>query len=1275
MSSRRISLRSRLVCGRIARTSLWILVAATTVGTSWLPTVLGQDLANQLQREAGAAIANDVLADGDAKRGAVIFFRPELACARCHETSEGRRLGPNLAERREVTPEHLIQSVLKPSAVIREGYQQELFQLLDGRQIAGIIAEENDSEILLDRIEEPGEPLRIHSQDVDQRRTLPESSMPIGLASLLNNRQEFLDLVCYLKEIADQGPARAAQLRPAHAMTSLPPLPEYERNLDHRQLVSDNRPAVISQGQEIYRLICSSCHGDLQNEGSMPTSLRFATGKFKRGNDPYSMYLTLTHGYGLMLPQRQLVPRQKYAVIHYIRQHFLKDHNPDQYFAVNDAYLSELPTGDGVGPEPILRRPWTEMDYGPSFFNTIEVAGSEQRNIAQKGLTVRLDPGSGGVAKGSHWILYDHDTLRMAAIWRGKFIDFNGIHFNGVHARHPKITGQVLFENPDLPGWNGPDGQGYQAPRTKGRDGRLFGPVPRQWAQYHGLHRYGNRSVLNYSVNGVAVQESPEMQVNADVSLVIRQLKVGPRKTPLVMRVTDQSDGALINDAAWISQSGPDDRRWSFDGRRYLEHSLEPEEQERLASGFSFTARVRTRTDGTIVAYTTSQEDWMPNGRTFFVRNGRLGFDIGWVGAVTGKRKVNDGRWHQVRADWNARTGETVLWIDGQQDAVGELRIKEELSEPVLRIGYTQANFPASSNFEGEMESVSIRSWDKRDQETSEWNWTPSAPEDNRAWQQLPGQQDEPNRFVSVGHGSTAKLLPGEGFLELEIPAGDQPMTIPVVYGFTDQPLNADRVKEICQTLPEANFDLWTGGGSASWPTVLETTIQEFQKAGGLIQDKVLLPVQNPWNCRLRLTGIDFIPGTPDAMVCAWDGSVWRVNGIRGKAGEPVRWQRVACGLFQPLGIRFRDGQLFVTCRDQLVHLRDLNDDGEYDHYRCFNNDHQVTEHFHEFAMGLQTDDDGNFYYAKSARHALPALVPHHGTLLKISADGKQTQIIANGFRAANGVCLNPDGSFVVTDQEGHWNPKNRINWVTPGKFYGNMFGYHSVTDESDAAMEPPLCWITNEFDRSPAELLWVDSQKWGPLNGKLLNLSYGYGKMYVVPFEEKSDGRQGGMCAFDMPAFETGVMRGRFHPDDGHLYCCGMFAWSSTQEKPGGLYRLRASGEPFHLPVDLKTATGKVQITFSEKLDRDSVQPNAFAIQAWDLKRTANYGSEHYNQRTWDVTSARLESDGKTVTLAVPELTETWGMEIAFSLKDAEGKEFQNRIHNTINYLEDDGT
>ena len=89
--------------------------------------------------------------------------------------------------------------------------------------------------------------------------------------------------------------------------------------------------------------------------------------------------------------------------------------------------------------------------------------------------------------------------------------------------------------------------------------------------------------------------------------------------------------------------------------------------------------------------------------------------------------------------------------------------------------------------------------------------------------------------------------------------------------------------------------------------------------------------------------------------------------------------------------------------------------------------------------------------------------MPHHGTLIKVSEGGVKSEILANGFRAANGVCQNPDGTFIVTDQEGHWNPMNRINWVKRGGFYGNMYSYGASEDSSDTAMEQPLCWVDTQ--------------------------------------------------------------------------------------------------------------------------------------------------------------------------------------------------------------------
>ncbi len=200
------------------------------------------------------------------------------------------------------------------------------------------------------------------------------------------------------------------------------------------------------------------------------------------------------------------------------------------------------------------------------------------------------------------------------------------------------------------------------------------------------------------------------------------------------------------------------------------------------------------------------------------------------------------------------------------------------------------------------------------------------------------------------------------------------------------------------------------------------------------------------------------------------------------------------------------------------------------------------------------------------------------------------------------------------------------------------------------------------------SELLWVNSEKWGPLNGSLLNFSYGYGKIYVVPHEEVDGQMQGGMCEFPIDQFPTGVMRGRFHPGDGQLYCCGMFAWAGNQEQPGGLYRVRYTGKPVHLPVELHATTEGIEIGFSGAVDPESAaDASNYSVNTWDLKRTKNYGSEHYNEQRLKVDIASVSSDGKTVKLIIPEIKPTWGMEINYAIKTSDGNKLQGKIHNSI--------
>jgi hypothetical protein len=712
-----------------------------------------------------------------------------------------------------------------------------------------------------------------------------------------------------------------------------------------------------------------------------------------------------------------------------------------------------------------------------------------------------------------------------------------------------------------------------------------------------------------------------------------------------------------------------------------------PEGLDMHGSDCSIHARIRTLKGGTIFAKAPATGPWAPDGVTFFVRGGKLGFDIGWVGAVTSRQPVADGKWHDVALVSEGKTGRVRLYVDGKLDGEKALRSKEKASKFVARIGYTSPNFPSpQSYFDGDIAEVRFYRRALAPKEAA----GPDAGKSLVArW--LPASSKGGTLRDETGHGhdgtaargpsaapqgqivaGLAAPLPGskwhatkDGHLRLTIPPGKEPLKFVLWMG---------RLKEgkklPSPTVEAIDLQTLTKGGPRRWPDTVKTKGTRGSDDGPFAVDDLPRPASNPWLCQVRLSGFDFYPDGKRAVVCSWDGDVWLVSGID-RPERGLEWQRIASGLFQPLGVKLVDGKPYVSCRDQIVVLHDLNGDGETDFYENFNNDHQVTEHFHEFAMGLQRDGEGNFYYAKSARHALPALVPHHGTLLKVTKDGSRTEVIARGFRAANGICLNSDGTFFVTDQEGHWTPKNRINWVKKGGFYGNMMAYHDVKDESDSAMEQPLCWITNAFDRSPAEPLWVDGKGWGPLKGALLNLSYGYGQIYTVPHEKVGGQIQGGVCPLPIPPLPTGVMRGRFSPADGQLYVCGLYAWAGNRQQPGGFYRVRYTGKPAYVPLGLSAGKKELKITFSDRLDAKSAGSlDNVLVKTWSLKRTKDYGSKHYGEKTLAVRRLSLSKDGKTLTVEVPDIAPTWCMEIKYALTGEGGKPVKGTIHNTVHRL-----
>ena len=118
-------------------------------------------------------------------------------------------------------------------------------------------------------------------------------------------------------------------------------------------------------------------------------------------------------------------------------------------------------------------------------------------------------------------------------------------------------------------------------------------------------------------------------------------------------------------------------------------------------------------------------------------------------------------------------------------------------------------------------------------------------------------------------------------------------------------------------------------------------------------------------------------------------------------------------------------------------------------------------------------------------------------------------------------------------------------------------------------------------------------------------------------------------------------------------------------------MYRIRYTGSPAHLPVELHATKGGMSIEFSDAVDAESAaNPKNYQVKTWSLKRTAGYGSKHYDEKPSIVKSATVTSDGKTVFLSIPAIQPTWCMEIKYNLKGTDGKPIRGTIHNTIHNL-----
>ena len=621
------------------------------------------------------------------------------------------------------------------------------------------------------------------------------------------------------------------------------------------------------------------------------------------------------------------------------------------------------------------------------------------------------------------------------------------------------------------------------------------------------------------------------------------------------------------------------------------------------------------------------------------------------------------------------------MYVHGDQVVfsytVGESNVLEQFD--FMRIE-NRPLFTRTFNLTTTEESLSLRVLQAPEGQSTSLEFVTSAP--GQGYVEV--QVGEDMRFVGTrGLPREANWRLEDHHLILDLPPLQQPLRFELSISPVTPEADTEFIEAYLQQQPAAvrNLEDVLQPGPVQWESV---TTEAIPGSGGgpFVVDELTLPNPNPWNSYLRLSGVDFL-SDGRAAVASLSGDIWLVSGIGETPGE-LSWKRYATGLNQPLGIRVVEDQIYVTGRDQITRLHDRNGDDEADFYENFNNEVMAATNFHAFNLNLETDSQGNFYFAKATpwppevRGAGPPraaeITPHHGVLFRLSPDGSTLEIVATGLRNPNGLAISPDDVIVYPDNEGNWVPTSKVLRIEEGGFHGFVpSAQHVAVPDTPPA---PIVWIPHFVDNSPGSPVWITSEAWPTeLQGSLMLTSYGRANLSLLLTEEVGGVMQGGLLNLPLE-FKSGTMRARFH-EDGHLYIAGMTSWQSIGQDSGSLHRVRYTGQPLYLPVGLHVKHNGIQLRFSDALDPEkAADASNYTIEQWNYKWIPNYGSPPYSVKNPDtvgtdiveVQSISLSEDNKTVFLEIPGIQPVMAMSILYSLAAEDGTEMRHELFSTIN-------
>lgn len=439
-------------------------------------------------------------------------------------------------------------------------------------------------------------------------------------------------------------------------------------------------------------------------------------------------------------------------------------------------------------------------------------------------------------------------------------------------------------------------------------------------------------------------------------------------------------------------------------------------------------------------------------------------------------------------------------------------------------------------------------------------------------------------------------------------------------------------------------------------------------KAASLTEDDFykIYSVPVPEDIILEVGGMATLPDGSLA-VCTRRGEVWTISNPYVTGFERPVFKKFAYGLHEPLGLAYRDGDIFVTQRSEVTRLRDTDHDGKADSYDKIYA-WPLSGNYHEYSYGPMFLPNGNMLvtlnlgWNNSLGHGV-SLVPWRGWMLEITPEGEMSPV-ASGLRSPAGYVRSPEGDIFYTENQGDWVGSGRITHLEKGDFAGNAESLRwSDLPGSPVKLRPedipstgrPLYDVAKEVPGIKAPAIWLPHGilgistsglifnqtmgKFGPFENQLLVGDQGQSKIMRVALEKVKGEYQGVVFPF-REGFSSGILRFSWG-NDGSLFV-GMTSrgWSSTGRQLFSLQRVAWTGE---LPFEMKTVKAMpdgFEIEYTMPVNKETAaDPASYKITGFNYKYHSTYGSPVINKARCPILGVVVSEDGLKVRLAVDSL------------------------------------